>query len=58
MAQNPGKGDDVTFLISILVFLIVARQNKHRFWNPETELDKIGMFWKEFFEFRNLTFWP
>ena len=28
------------------------------FWNPATKLDKIGMFFKENFEFRNLTFLP
>ena len=50
------------FWISFYVFLIVALQNKQQFWNPETELEKIGMFWKEFFELLNLTLltwtWP
>ena len=45
MAQKPGKGGDFTFLNRIfLAFLIVALQNKGHFLNPETQLDKIGMF--------------
>ena len=48
MAQKPGQGYDVPFLISFLAFLIVARQNKWHFWNIETKLDKIDMFWKIF----------
>ena len=48
----------------LLAFLIVVRQSKWQFWNPRTKLDSKGMFWKENFEFRNLTFfdlnmtWP
>ena len=52
MDPKPGKGDDVTFLNSVFfAFLIVARQKECHFWNPETKLDKIGMFVKEFLGF-------
>ena len=38
-----GEGDDVTSN-AILAFLNAVPKNKSHFWNPETELDKIGMF--------------
>ena len=45
-----------------LEFLIVVRKNKSHFWNPETKLDKTGMFLEEILDFENLTFfnqaWP
>ena len=31
-----------------LAFLIVACPNKWHFWNPQTKLDNIGIFWKDF----------
>ena len=39
------KGDDVTSLKCIFfAFLIVVHKNKRHFWNPETNLHKIGIF--------------
>ena len=40
------ENDDYT------AFIIVARLHQWHFWNPETMLDKIDMFWEENIEFR------
>ena len=48
--------DDVTLhLMQFLAFLIDARKNEWHFWNPETKLDKIGMFLLGNFEISSLT---
>ena len=41
--KKTGKGDAI-FEMKFLAFLIDARKNKSPFWNPETKLDKLGMF--------------
>ena len=38
-----------------LEFLVVVWQNKWHFWNRETQLDKIGIFWKKILI---LKIWP
>ena len=57
MVTKPGKGVYVTFFkIHFLAFQIVVRKNKCHFWNPKTELDKMGMFLDNNFDYENLTF--
>ena len=56
LAQKPIDSNDVIFETGFLEFLKVVRQNKCHFRNPETKLNKIGMFLKENFDFQNLTF--
>ena len=41
-----------------LAFLVVVLHNKWHFWNPETKLDKIGMFSNKIFSLKNWPFWP
>ena len=56
MAQKPGKGNGVTFLNPIYGTSRCRTSKQMTFWNPDTKLEKIGVFVKESFEFRNLTF--
>ena len=42
--------------MQFLALLIAVRKNKSHFLNPETNLDKIGIFLEETFEFETLTF--
>ena len=56
--KKTGKGDNVTFWKAVVASLIVVRQNKGHFWNPEMKLDKMDMFKKINFEFQNVTFLP
>ena len=54
MVNKPGKVMSL-FELRFLTFVIVVRKSKSHFWNPEIELDKMGVFLEENFEFRNLT---
>ena len=56
MAQKPINGNDVIFLNLIFGIYYCRTAKQCHFWNPETKLNKIGMFLKENFDFQNLTF--
>ena len=49
MADKPGKADDVTFWTSFVGTLTAVRQNKRHFWNPDTKLDNIYIYFKRNF---------
>ena len=53
MAKNLVKVMTSLFEMPFLAFLIAVRKNKSHFWNPETKLNKIGIFLEEIFDFEN-----
>ena len=58
MAKKTDTGNDVTFWNASFVISDVVRQNKWHFWDPETKLDKIDMFFMVNLSFKIWPIWP
>ena len=55
MTPKPSDGNDVTFGNSISGVSNCRTTKQMTSLNPETKLDKMGMFLKEYFDFQNST---